>query len=62
MKTHELAKRLLEMPDVEVWGDSVGQGSHEGSDEPLQAIKLSRDGSKTWLAFFPMDLNPLWER
>jgi len=60
MTTHELAKQLLEMPDVEVWGDSVGQLSAEGEDESLKAVKMSMDGSKAWLAFFPIELNPNW--
>jgi len=49
MTSHELAKKLLEMPDREVWGDCVGQGGCEGDDMPL--VEVARKGDEIWLKF-----------
>ncbi len=38
MTSHELAKKLLSMPDLEVWGRSVGQGANEQGDDPLYDV------------------------
>jgi len=37
---HELARKLLELPDLEVWGRAVGQGSNEQGDDPLTDVRL----------------------
>lgn len=35
MTGHELAQKLLTMPNLPVWGMGVGQGSGEGSDAEI---------------------------
>ena len=40
MTSHEAARQLLALPDLEVIGRSVGQGSNEQGDEPLLEIAL----------------------
>ena len=40
MTSHELAQRLLALPDLPVVGRSVGQGSNEYGDEDLTDVVL----------------------
>lgn len=50
MTSHELAKKLLALPDVPVWGEQVGQGSNEMGDDSLRDVELKPDGI-VWLQF-----------
>lgn len=43
MTSHELARKLLTMPDLPVIGRQVGQGSNEQQDEPLDDVILGSD-------------------
>lgn len=57
MTTHQLAKLLLERPDVDVWGCNVGQGAGEGDDEPLFGV-VYESGVENYakFCFFDPDL------
>lgn len=46
MNTHELAKKLLEKPDIPVMGFEVGQGSNERNDEELTEVFFGSIDSK----------------